>query len=173
MDVLDHTLIWDWCREHGVALDGDDADTPVPITLADDPALSRRARVFYAEGQRSGRERVVAAAAVDALGAWDECLVWLTGWGVWASGEDWPRFYAWRGAHGERRSLEAAPGHLFRTGEVAQLEELLGQILENGWDAALLPARGGTATDRRVVTSHDEWVDVRSRDPVEFSVAAG
>ena len=128
--------------------------------------------MFYAEGERSGREPAVAAAAVRALGAWDECLAWLTGWGVWASGEDWPRFYAWRGAHGERRSLEAAPGHLFAAGEAAELEGLLTHILENGWDATLLPARGGAPTDRRVVASHDEWIDVRSRNPVEFTVAA-
>jgi hypothetical protein len=166
MDFLDHTLIWDWCREHGVGLEGD-------RTLAEDPTLSERARVFYAEGQRSGREPAFAAAVVRALGAWDQCLVWLTEWGVWASGEDWPRFYAWRGALGERRSLEAAPGHLFRGEEAPELEELLTQIMENGWDATLLPSHGGAATDRRVVISHDEWVDVRSREPVEFSVAAG
>jgi hypothetical protein len=171
MTVLDHTLVWDWCREHGVPLVGDSAGSVGPITLADDPTLDRRARLFYAEGQRSGREPANAAAAVIALAAWDECLVWVTEWGVWPSGEDWPRFYAWRGAHGERRSLGAAPGHLFGAGEIADLENLLTQILENGWDATLLPALGGAVTDRRVVTSHDEWIDVRSREPVEFSVS--
>lgn len=75
------------------------------------------------------------------------------------------------GAHGERRSLDVAPGHLLRAEEAADLVELLTQILENGWDATLLPARGGVATDRRVVTSHDEWIEVRSREPVAFSVA--
>jgi hypothetical protein len=67
---------------------------------------AERRRLFYAKGGRSGREPAVAAAAVVALGGWDECLVWLTGWSMCASGEDWPRFYAWRAEHGERRSLE-------------------------------------------------------------------
>jgi hypothetical protein len=172
MDILDHTLIWDWCREHGFALAGDEPESQRPIKLADDPTLDQRARVFYAEGKRSGREPAVAAAAVRALGAWDECLLWMTGWGVWASGEDWPRFYAWRGAHGERRSLEAAPGHLFSAREAANLQGLLTQILENGWDATLLPACGGAPTGRRVVASHDEWIDLRSRELAEFSVPA-
>lgn len=172
MDVLDHTLIWDWCRANGVPLAGEDANPPAPIRLADDPTLDQRARVFYAEGERSGREPAVAAAAVRALGAWDECLVWVTEWGVWPSGEDWPQFYAWRGAHGEPRSLEAAPGHLFRATESPDLQEMLTRVMENGWDATVLPSRGGVAADRRVVISHDEWIDVRSRAPVEFSVAA-
>ena len=115
--------------------------------------------MVYAEGERSGREPAVAAAAVRALGAWNECLVWVTEWGVWASGEDWPRFYAWRGAHGERRSLEVAPGHLFSAREAAEMEDLLTPVLENAWDATVLPALAGAPTDRRVVTSHDEWIE--------------
>ena len=172
MDVLDHTLIWEWCREHRVPLLGDEDDSRGSITLADDPTLVQRARVMYADGARSGREPAVAAAAVRALGAWDECLVWVTEWGVWPSGEDWPQFYAWRGGHGERRSLAAAPGHCFSAGEAQELETLLRLVLENAWDATALPALGGTATDRRIVASHDEWIDVRSRHPVEFRVDA-
>jgi len=170
MDFLEHTLIWDWCREHRVALRETRPDSP-GIWLIDDPTLDQRTRVMYADGQRSGREPRVAAAALRALGVWDECVVWVTEWGVWESGEDWPRFYAWRGAHGERRSLDAVPGHLFHAGESAELEGMLAQVMENGWDATVLPSHGGVATDRRIVISHDEWIDVRSREPVEFSAA--
>ena len=172
MDVLDHTLIWHWCRTHGVPLAGEDQDAPAPIRPADETTLNERVRVFYAEGQQSGREPAVAAATMRSLGAWDECLVWVTEWGVWPSGEDWPRFYAWRGAHGERRSLEAAPGHLFGGAESPELETMLTVVMENGWDATVLPSRGGVAVDRRVVISHDEWIEVRSRRPVAFSVVA-
>jgi hypothetical protein len=169
MDALEDIVIWDWCREHGVALAGDQAGWGEPVRLAEDSTLVHCSTVYYAEGKRSGREPAVAAAAVRALGAWDECLVWLTEWGVWPSSEDWPRFYAWRGAQGERRSLEAAPGHRFLAAETSELQELLTQILENGWDATLLPAQDGAVTDRRIVTSHDEWIEVRSREPVELS----
>ena len=172
MDVLDHTFVWDWCRARGVALRGEGATPPEPIRLADDPSLTHHERRYYAEGERSGREPAVAAAAIRALGAWHECLVWITEVGVWESSEDWPRFYAWRGAQAEKRSVEAAPGHLFRVGEAAELQELLTQVLENGWDATVLPASDGVVLNRRIVASHDEWIDVRSAVPVEFRVVA-
>jgi hypothetical protein len=54
---------------------------------------------------------------------------------VWPSSEDWPAFYAWRGALGERRSLEKAPAHRFVSGEVELLGELLTLAMENAWDA--------------------------------------
>src|SRR5687768_15358387 len=95
---LELNEIWEWCAEHGV----DVADRTVP---AADSRLSHIARTQYATGQRSGREGRVAAACVRALGEWDECLLWVTLTGVWSSSEDWPAYYAMRGARGERRSL--------------------------------------------------------------------
>lgn len=83
----------------------------------------------YAHGRRSGLEAAAARDLVAALGTWDECLVWITLWGVWGSGEDWPEYYAWRGSLGERRSLDVAPGHRFDRDEVA----LLTQLLELVW----------------------------------------
>src|SRR5215831_10269720 len=71
----------------------------------------------YANGRRSGREPAAAADLVSRLGEWDECLVSITLWGVWPSSEDWPAFYAWRAARGERRSIQVAPGHEFARGE--------------------------------------------------------
>jgi hypothetical protein len=53
--------------------------------------------------------------------SFDECLVWVTAWGIWGSGEDWPAFYAWRGAQNEQRSLEKAPGHRFVPEEIEKL----------------------------------------------------
>ena len=50
---------------------------------------------------------------------------------------------------GGRRSLNVSPGHLFTAGEGAALEALLTQILENGWDATLLPARAGSGGPAR------------------------
>ena len=57
--------------------------------------------------------------------------------------------------------------------------ETLGCVVEDACpelteaDSIFLTIRAfRTATDRRVVASHDEWIDVRSREPVEFRVAA-
>jgi len=155
-----------WCAERGVALAEGEA------RVAPDPRLAHPARMRYAEGQRSGRERAVAAAAVRALGAWDECLLWVTLVGVWPSTEDWPAYYALRGAEGERRSLGISPGHWFAREESAKLEQFLAAVMQNGWDAWVLPARDGTATDRRVRVSHDEWLEVQSSAPVDFGAPA-
>jgi hypothetical protein len=166
MRFLEINEIWAWCAERGVALE--DGARPAP-----DSALTHRSRMHYADGGRSGRETAVAAACVRALGHWDECLLWVTQVGVWASTEDWPRYYQARGAHGERRSIEAAPGHWFGAEERTVLTEFLTMVLENGWDAHLLPARAGVSTDARAHVSHDEWVELHTASPVNFSVPAG
>jgi hypothetical protein len=124
--------------------------------LPDLPSLRRRE---YASGRKSGQEGTAVADLIHGLGPWDECLVCVTLWGVWASGEDWPQFYAWRGRLGERRSLDVAPGHRFVRDETALLGELLTLIMENAWDADILCAEGGTATRTRAKISHDEWYE--------------
>ena len=168
MNFLEHTLIWDWCRRHRIALDGDEPGSRGPIRLADDPTLDLRGRALYTDGKGFGRVPAIAASAMRALGAWDECLVWVTDWDVRTCDENWPRFYAWRAAHGEKRSLASAPGHLFRADEAAELEEMLTRMMEDGWDATVLPARDGVGSDRRLIISHDEWIAIRSRTAVEF-----
>jgi hypothetical protein len=109
---------------------------------------------------------------VRALGSWDECLLWITLVGVWPSGEDWPAFYAWRGARGERRSLDVAPGYLFSEGEEDLLHAVLAQTFENAWDAYVLPVARSASPSMRARVSHDEWVEVQSRHAVDFGVAA-
>jgi hypothetical protein len=79
---------------------------------------------------------------------------------VWPSGEDWPQFYAWRGALGERRSLEKAPGHRFDPGETLLLAALLKVIMENAWDADVLCSVRGRADKLRARISHDEWFEL-------------
>jgi len=79
--------IWDWCAKVGIALIKD-------APPADDDAHVERARWLYADGERSGREPGLARTAVAQLGGWDEVLLWITQTGVWASGENWPAYYA-------------------------------------------------------------------------------
>jgi hypothetical protein len=152
--------IQDWCAQRGIELQ-DGGRVP------SDSGFLHTARVRYAAGQRSGRERAVAEACLRALSSWEECLLWITLTGVWPSGEDWPTFYALRGRQGERRSLDVAPGHVFTPGEEAVLLEFLTAVLENAWDAYLLPARSHHALDRRARVSHDEYVELQSRGALE------
>jgi hypothetical protein len=140
--------------------------------LPDDPHLVHAKRATYARGHRSGREWAVAAACVQALGRWDECLLWVRGWGVWPSSEDWPAYYALRGARGERRSLEKAPGHLFTPAEQELLATFLTQVMQNGWDAEVLPVGSKPPATKRVHVSHDEWLEIRSTTPTDFTPVA-
>jgi hypothetical protein len=165
MLFLEINEIWEWCAQRSIALDG--GRKP-----ADDPALAHRGRWLYATGERSGREPQVAADCVRALGAWNECLLWITLVGVWPSGEDWPAFYAWRGAQGEKRSVGIAPGYLFAAGEEDLLRDVLTQVFENAWDAYVLLASDNAALPIRARVSHDEWVEMQGKDPVSFGVAS-
>ena len=166
MVFLDHTLTWDWCRQHGVALD--EGEGSVAPRLADDPTLTHREREVHSAAADTAAARALAGRLAAALGAWDECLAWVTDWDVWQNEEDWPRYYAWRARFGERRSLSAAPGHLFDAEDADALGEFLAHAIECGWDVTLLPARLGRSTGLRVRTSHDEWVELRAARPIDF-----
>jgi hypothetical protein len=173
MRFLCHTLTWDWCRAHGIRLLNDEDGATGAPRLGDDPALAVRARYVHpAAGERAEAE-ALASRAVAALGPWEACLVWVTDWDVWPNEEDWPRYYAWRGAHGERRSLGEAPGHLVEGGESVALTWLVAHALECGWDVTALPIAGGISTGVRLRISHDEWIAFHSATPVEFSPPAG
>jgi hypothetical protein len=152
MDFLEDNEICGWAEERGLPR-GERFEVRLPD-------LPSRYRSEYANGRRSGREGAAAEELVARLGPWDECLVRITLWGVWASGEDWPQFYAWRGALGERRSLETAFGHRFDPGEKRLLVELITLIMENAWDADILCSVRGRADTVRGAISHDEWFEV-------------
>ena len=166
MRFLEINEIWAWCAEHGIHLESGDS-RPKP-----DPAFTHRKQIQYAFGRRSGREAEFGTACIQALGEWDECLLWVTQWGVWPSGEDWPRYYAARGRRDMRLSLRDAPGHWFGQGEKADLLEFFTMVLEFAWDAYVLPVHAVSGTGVRVEISHDEWLEVQSATTVEFTKPA-
>jgi hypothetical protein len=129
----------------------------VDVTLSD---LEARRGREYAHGYRSSVKPAAVRDLIAHLGAWDECLVWITLWGVWPSSEDWPEFYAWRGARGERRDLHKAPGLLFEPSEITLLTELIELVMKNAWDAHVLCSQSGHATAVRAKISHDEWYEI-------------
>jgi hypothetical protein len=152
MECLEDNQICEWATKRALQV-GDDSRVRLPN-------LSSRGQKPYARGGRSAQEGAAAADLVAGLGSWDECLVWVRLWGVWPSSEDWPRFYAWRGGLGERRSLQVAPGHRFEPGEASLLTELLTLIMENAWDADILCSRRGRADGPRGRICHDEWYEI-------------
>lgn len=156
----------EWCEDHGVGLDERRLPTP-------DVSLGHRARLVYVDdpGHSIAVRPDVVAATVAALGLWDECLVWVTLWGVWPSTEDWPRYYQLRGERGERRSLEAAPGHVATPADGALLTTLVELMMTQGWEGHVLAARAGVV-EARAFISHDEWVALASRSPFAASAPA-
>jgi hypothetical protein len=169
MQILEYPFVWEWCREHET-LD-EDAEGSEPPRLSEDRRLVHRSRTVFAPRGPVGYEPAVADAILSVLGTWDECLLWVTGWGVWPSSEDWPRYYAWRSRHGSRLALENAPGHLAAAGEDVEFRELLLQVLNNGWDAIVLSARAGHLSPRRVRISHDGWAEVHACEAIALHVA--
>ena len=153
MEFFELNQICEWCAERSL-LRGSGFD----VVLPDSQAQHRQA---YAHGRRSGEENAAARQLTVGLGAWDECLVWVRAWGIWPSGEDWPKYYAWRGAVGERRALDVAPGHLFKFAEMGPLVELVTLVMENAWDTVVLCSRHGHADGLRAEISHDEWFQFR------------
>lgn len=153
MEFLEGNQIGAWGEAHGLTW-GDHRALQLPAS----PVVYRG---VYAHGRRSGEEVGAAEDLVTRVDEWDACLVVITLWNVWPSSEDWPTFYAWRAARGERRSLNIAPGHLFVHSERALLTELLTLIMENAWDADVLPSWHGRATNLHAKISHDEWYEIR------------
>jgi len=92
------------------------------------------------------------------LQPFDECLLWVTQWGVWPSSENYHLFYRLRESYREHRSLPNAPGHLFLKHETADLTSFLELALLCGWDFYLLPA----PTYAAVFVSHDEFVVINT-----------
>lgn len=89
-----------------------------------------------------------------------ECVLWITGYGIWPSSENQNLFYAVRGWLGESRNLREVPCHLFGQEDLDALECLLDLILYFSWDAFLLLASGTSI----VRLSHDEILTVHATD---------
>jgi hypothetical protein len=154
----------EWCREHGLEV-GERWD------LLPDPRLKHVSRLIHSPQSAPEKAANVTEACLAVLGRWGECLVWPTDWDIWESDEDWPEFYAARAARGERHSLAAKPGHLFGVGELDDLRLFLGMVIQNGWDAHVLPLSKGSG-ERRLRCSHDGWVELAASTPVEIAQAA-
>jgi hypothetical protein len=95
-------------------------------------------------------------------GGGTEVLLWVTDWGVWASGEHPPLAEAARRGFGADRPLRETPGHLAQPGEDDAALGVLCLAVLFLWDCWVLPAGAAPA----VFVSHDEFgvVDPRGDD---------
>lgn len=86
----------------------------------------------------------------------DTCLLWVTGWGIFPSNENFHLYYRLRQSYGDLRLLNEAPGHLCLDYERPEVVTLLHLCILFGWDVHLIPSAGYS----RAFISHDEWLQI-------------
>jgi hypothetical protein len=159
MECLETDQIHDWLLRHGHVPDLGEFFTGDPWKVVE------QRQYADADGERSGKEPLYAAAILAHLGRWDECLVWVRRWGTWASAADWPASPVWHGAIVQKAPLEKAPGHRFVPYERANLVLLLTMAMEFAWDAIILCALDGKMGQVGAAISHDDWFEIYRVDP--------
>lgn len=118
------------------------------------------ATLAYSIPADSSAKTCLARAIVAELTFFKPGLLWITEWGVFPSGENIELFRGYRFSLGEKRALNAAPGHIFESSDRAGVEALVALSLYFYWDIALL--EGDACLAARA--SHDEWIEVRVTD---------
>ncbi len=153
MRGLTPTELKDWCTRHGVELD--DRLTPLHPFRS---ALTVRCGFPKNISQLTWFCRFIEGS----LQSHEDCLLWVTAWGVWPSSENWDLYYRLRRSYSEPRLIQEVPGHLFLKSEKADLVNFIEVGLISGWDMHLIPSAGS----RHVFVSHDEWVEFALNDRV-------
>ena len=98
------------------------------------------------------------------LQPWDQCLLWVTAWGIWESSENWHLYYRLRRSYADDKLIEEAPGHLFLGNEKQDFVSFLQLGLQYGWDVCLFPEN----SNNRAFASHDGWVELAMVDQVDL-----
>jgi hypothetical protein len=119
----------------------------------------------YAVPRDAGRKTALARLLSATKSEYDsECMLWITGYGIWPSSENPELFYSLRRFHGESRRLPDAPCHLFASTESTDLECFLDLALYFSWDARLYVLETGLV----IYLSHDEMMSVFCDSEAEF-----
>jgi hypothetical protein len=144
-----------WCESHGIMIAGSGEPS-----IASLPARTEQSIV----GLKLCRVVALARLTASIIQPFEECLLWITLWGVWPSSENMLLFDRLRVSYGERRALHECPGHLFLPDEQADLVAFIQIALTSGWNFFLLPSpfRCG------VFVSHDEYIDAYADQAVSL-----
>ena len=156
MKVLEQAAIDEWCAGRGFTLG------PNARFVCGGKTATVQLQRYGRPGARPEGVTQIAGDILDALGRWDECLVWITltnpaGRRPQAGSRD-PSLSDTT----ELRALEAHPGRLFTGGERQHLSELLYWVLETGRDVHVLPARQTQNIGVSLFISHDGWLELRA-----------
>jgi hypothetical protein len=134
-----------WCEDRSLNLD-----------TSAHPAVDGRAHSVITPFARTTCSKLLRLSGVLAskFEPFEQCLLWVTLWGIWTSSENWHLFYRLRETYGERRPIWDAPGHLFEKHESADLTTFIQLALIFGWDFYVLSAPSGQVA----FVSHDEYL---------------
>lgn len=135
-------------------------DKPLDNLLSE---LSCRLQVVggaYSIPSDSGRKTALSRLFAYLLLRKPNTCIYVSGWGVWSSSENFDLFYGYRRSYGENRTLMEAPVHLFEQSETDAFVSILSMAFYFIWDAWVFDTEGKTV----VKLSHDEWFEVRSDD---------
>ena len=101
---------------------------------------------------------------VSMLGAFDWALLWVTGWGVWASNENLHLYYRVRESYGNANHLHDQPAIVSLRHEERDLTTFVHLGMLFGWDMTLVANQ-----DRcRIHVSHDGYVQVMPSEGSEM-----
>ena len=95
--------------------------------------------IRFAVPPESANQARLSRALLDWLGPFDAVLVQLTEWPQ-DRPEEMAIVDALRRGHGDRRRVLEAPGHVFESGEKAEVTGWLALLLAFGWDAHFHPS---------------------------------
>ena len=124
----------------------------------DDVASRLESAIAYEVPSQSSRITALARLISELVLSDCQILLWITGWGVWPSSENWDLFNGYRRSLGETRQIAEAPLHAFGVTDVPALATLLSLVLSFGWDAQLTNTTGAFM----FTISHDEWLEVQA-----------
>jgi hypothetical protein len=156
MNALTKEQAISWCRQRSVAITGDNY-----------LYFPESRRCIAIELPAKPYELVSLANSLlpyDTEVPFQGALLWIRQWGVWNELVERSGLRVMeviRRMHGSTIPLEEAPGYLFESQELIDLQVCLIQPLLIGWDAFMIPE----SADYIVATSHDEVTCVMSRTP--------
>ena len=131
-----------------------------------DTASSLPFSVSYELPKDTGRKTMLARCLAELLvNRADESFLWITDWGAWPNLSNMDLFYGYRKSLGENRPLIEAPFHVFRQSDVEKFGSLLDLSLYFLWDSVL----GASGWDVAVSTSHDETIEIHTRQASEIN----
>ena len=137
----------EWCRRSGLQLDEESRPVIGTRTHCIKKSLSEL-KVL--------RLTWVSRWIAEYLEPFNECLLWVTLWGVWNSSENFHLYYRLRESYGDCRQLAKAPGHLFGSHESSDLATFIELALLFSWDFYLLTS----PEYQTAFVSHDEFMEL-------------